>query len=77
MARNIVYQCDSCGKECKGNTSAKGCLVIREFTNDKPIFTSFCSWNCLWHWLNGHIELHDHIGSISFKNEAISNLAKV
>ena len=50
MPRLIVWHCDDCDKESR--SESMGWLVVKEFSNSRPRFLSFCCWNCLYHWLS-------------------------
>jgi hypothetical protein len=49
MPRLILWHCDTCGKESR--VQSAGWLVLKQFTEDRPKFYSFCSYKCLEGWV--------------------------
>jgi len=48
MPRVIVWHCDYCHSEARGEQDGR--IVIKEFRYDRPKFYSFCEWGCLFAW---------------------------
>lgn len=62
MPRLLLWKCDGCGAESRGESA--GWLVLKQFTEYRPRFYSFCSWRCLQDWLRarGYARGHAEVG---------------
>ena len=53
MPRVIVWHCDHCHSEARGEKDGR--IVIKEFRHDRPKFYSFCDWGCLSAWFQKNL----------------------
>ena len=61
MPRMILWHCDNCDYEVRGESP--GSIVVKEFGSggqrpdgrDRPRFYSFCNWACLHEWLSDRV----------------------